>query len=412
MSNKLSGRTVRPTDRLSAVPALQALSFAGSIARTGAVVASERVRGRPPVTDPATVPAAIDQLTVEYLTAALGNGVPGARVTAFAFGEGTDGTSSRRAIDVTWNEVGAAAGLPAAVYSKTSPGFVHRVLIGVTGAAAAEALFYSEIRPGLELGAPAGYHGSFDPVTSRSLVLIEDIVRTRQATFGDASTYVDRTAAESMVDEMARYHGALWEDRRLDGTWSSLLDARAWQENFNRKTGFDRGALVGVRLATEEVPAELRARRGEIRGALMRSLEANVRLPRTLLHQDVHPGNWFRLPDGSLNLYDWQAIAKGNWALDVAYALSSGLEVEDRRAWERDLLERYLEKLGDAGGRPPSSQDAWLAYRQQMFHGFIFWTYTLLVGKLQELQREEHVRELIRRTGQAIVDLESLDAVA
>lgn len=393
------------------MPALQALSFAGSIARMGAVVASERVRGRPPVTDPSVVPATIDQLTEAYLTTALARGVDGARVTAFAFGEGTDGTSSRRAIDVTWNDAGRAAGLPQAVYSKTSPGFVHRVLIGVTGAAAAEALFYSQIRPTLDLGAPAGYHGGFDPATSRSLVLIEDIVRTRQATFGDASTYVDRAAAESMVDEMARYHGALWEDPRLDGAWSSLLDARAWQENFNSKTGFDRGALVGARLAGQDVPAALWARRGELRGALMRSLEANVRLPRTLLHQDVHPGNWFRLPDGSMNLYDWQAIAKGNWSLDVAYALSAGLTVEDRRAWERDLLERYLGRLGAAGGTPPAFDEAWLAYRRQMFHGFIFWTYTLLVGKLQELQREEHVRELIRRTGQAIVDLGSLDAV-
>jgi len=393
------------------MPALQALSFAGSIARMGAVVASERARGRPPVTDPSVVPATIDQLTEAYLTTALARGVDGARVTAFAFGEGTDGTSSRRAIDVTWNDAGRTAGLPQAVYSKTSPGFVHRVLIGVTGAAAAEALFYSQIRPTLDLGAPAGYHGGFDPATSRSLVLIEDIVRTRQATFGDASTYVDRAAAESMVDEMARYHGALWEDPRLDGEWSSLLDARAWQENFNSKTGFDRGALVGARLAGQDVPAELWARRGELRGALMRSLEANVRLPRTLLHQDVHPGNWFRLPDGSMNLYDWQAIAKGNWSLDVAYALSAGLTVEDRRAWERDLLERYLGRLAAAGGAPPPFDEAWLAYRRQMFHGFIFWTYTLLVGKLQELQREEHVRELIRRTGQAIVDLGSLDAV-
>ncbi|MCW3041491.1 MAG: hypothetical protein JWM31_3396, partial [Solirubrobacterales bacterium] len=372
---------------------------------------SERVRGRPPVTDPAAVPAAVSQLTEGWLTAALGCGVEGARVTSFSFGEGTDGTSSRRAIDVRWNEAGVAAGLPAAVYSKTSPGFVNRVLIGVTGAAAAEALFYSRIRPALELGAPAGYYGGFDAQTSRSLVLIEDIVRTRQATFGDTATHVDRAAAESMIDEMARYHGGLWEDPRLTGAWSSLKDAHAWQQTFNAKTGFDRGALVGARMAREQVPAALWARRGELRPAFVRSLEENVRLPATLLHQDVHPGNWFRLPDGSMNLYDWQAIARGNWALDVAYALSAGLTVEDRRAWERELVERYLQRLGEAGGAPPPFADAWLAYRQQMFHGFFFWTYTLLVGKVQELQKEEHVRELIRRTGQAIVDHESLDAI-
>ena len=38
-----------------------------------------------------------------------------------------------------------------------------------------------------------------------------------------------------------------------------------------------------------------------------------------------------------------------------------------------------------------------MAYRQQMFHGLIFWTYTLLVGKVSELQPESYVRALIRR---------------
>ena len=95
----------------------------------------------------------------------------------------------------------------------------------------------------------------------------------------------------------------------------------------------------------------------------------------------------------------------------------SGWRLVDRPSRDghraRDDLARDLDALeqATAGGAPPPFGEAWLAYRQQMFHGFIFWTYTLLVGKLQELQREEHVRELIRRTGQAIVDLGSLDAV-
>jgi hypothetical protein len=122
----------------------------------------------------------------------------------------------------------------------------------------------------------------------------------------------------------------------------------------------------------------------------------------------VHPRNWFRVPDGALHLYDWQGIAKGNWSLDVAYALSAALEVEDRRAWERDLLALYLDELGAAGGKPPALDEAFLAYRQQMLHGLIFWTYTLLVGKVSELQPDDYVRALIRRTAQAVVDLETL----
>jgi hypothetical protein len=387
------------------------LSFAGTVARVGAGVVAERVRPVARVTDPREVPARVDQLTPEWLTGALCSRVPGARVVGFELGEGSDGTASRRALDVRYDEAGVAAGLPAAVYTKSTPRFVNRALIGVTGAAGMEALFYESVRPGLPIGAPAGYHGAWDPRSCRSMILIEDIVRTRGATFGDALTHVHRHEAESMVREMAAYHGALWEDPRLDRDWTGLLDTESWQRNFNVRTAFDAGAVLAFRFAPDEIPAALHDRKGEVRGALMRSLAINARAPRTLLHQDVHPGNWFRLPDGSIHLYDWQAIAKGNWALDVAYALSSGLDIGDRRAWERDLLALYLDELGAAGGEPPSFDDAFLAYRQQMFHGLVFWTYTLLVGRVQDIQPEPVVRRLVRRTAQAVTDLESLDAV-
>lgn len=390
---------------------LDPIAFAGAVLRVGATIAAEKARPRGPMTDPSGVPAGIGELTTQWLTAALCREVAGAAVTGFSFGEGSDGTSSRRAITVSYNAVGTDAGLPGAVYSKSTPGLVSRVLIGVTGAAGAEALFYDAIRQHLDVGAPAGYFGAWDARSCRSMILIEDIVRTRGATFGSAAIGVDRAGAESMVREMASYHGALWEDPRLDREWTAVLDAEAWQRNFNAKTRFDAGAMLGFRLAAEEIPPELHARKTEIRPALMRSLAINVRGPKTLLHQDVHPGNWFRLPDGSLNLYDWQGIAKGSWALDLSYALSAGLDVEDRRAWERDLLALYLDELAAAGGKPPGFERAWLAYRQQMFHGLVFWTYTFLVGKVSALQPEAHVRMLIRRTAQAIVDLDSLDSL-
>jgi len=43
-------------------------------------------------------------------------------------------------------------------------------------------------------------------------------------------------------------------------------------------------------------------------------------------------------------------LAKGYWALNLAYAVMGVLTVEDRRAWEQDLLCRYLDGLGVARG--------------------------------------------------------------
>lgn len=388
------------------------MDFVGSVLRVVGARAGEKLARSASMTDPGGVPAGVDELTPEWLTGALCRGFPGAAVTAFSVDGGSHGTSTRRGLTITYNRAGEDAGLPAQIYSKSTPSLVNRVLVGVTGAAGAEALFYGSIRPHLDIGAPVGYFGAWDPKSCRSMVLTEDVAKVRGARFGDATgPAIDRAGAETMVAEMAGYHGALWEDRRLDHEWTQLRDTWSWQRNFNVKTRFDAGAMLGMRLAAAEIPEELHDRKPEIRAGLMRSLALNARLPRTLVHQDVHPGNWFRLPDGSYRLYDWQGIAKGNWALDFSYAMSSCLAIPDRRDWERDLLALYLDQLAAAGGNPPAFADAWLAYRQQMFHGFIFWTYTFLVGKVAPLQPDGHVREMIRRTSQALVDLESLDSV-
>ncbi len=384
---------------------------AGQVGFIAGSLIGERLRPPAPPRELSDVPISAEHLTVEWLTAALCARTPGARVVGFTLGEGSDGTSSRRAVTVEYDEGGRAAGLPTAVYTKSSPNLSSRLFIGITGAAAAEVTFYTRIRPHLDVGAPEGYGGAIGALSARSMVLMEDIATTRGATFGNAAIHVDRAAAESMVREMASYHGGMWEDPRLAGEWG-LRDALTWQKEFNRKTGWGPGAVYGLRRADEVLPEEVRRRRGEVWPTAMRSIALAAQGPQTLLHQDTHPANWFRLPDGTLRLYDWQAIARGCWALDYTYALTSALEVDDRRAWEHDLLALYVDALAEAGGPRVSTDEAFRLYRQQMFHGFIFWLFTIGVQKVsQELQPDAHCRLIIGRIAQAIVDVEAFDAV-
>ena len=132
----------------------------------------------------------------------------------------------------------------------------------------------------------------------------------------------------------------------------------------------------------------------------------------TLLHQDQHAGNWFAAADGHMGLYDWQCIARGGWALDVAYAYMSNLTVEDRRAWERGLLEYYLEELRNHGGEPPPFEEAWLLYRQQVFHGLAFWLITIGAGRFQpDMQPVEISRVNLERMTRAVMDLDAFSAL-
>jgi hypothetical protein len=98
--------------------------------------------------------------------------------------------------------------------------------------------------------------------------------------------------------------------------------------------------------------------------------------------------------------------------MDVAYALSSALTVEDRRAWERELITLYIDRLSAAGGPRLSADDAWLTYRQQPFHGLVFWLYTIGAGRMQPaMQPDEVSLANLERMTNMIVDLDSFDAL-
>jgi hypothetical protein len=113
-----------------------------------------------------------------------------------------------------------------------------------------------------------------------------------------------------------------------------------------------------------------------------------------------------------MGLTDWQIVMRGSWAYDFSYTVASGLTVEDRRAWEHDLLAFYLERLAAAGGEAPAMGDAWLAYRQQAIYPCFIWLATIGRSVIQpKYQPDEISLGIIERTANAILDLDPLGAV-
>jgi hypothetical protein len=353
-------------------------------------------------------------LTPEWLTAVLCRDVPGGRVLDVRVGRGDNGTSARRAVTVTYNAAGEAAGLPTALFTKSTATLASRILLGLTDIVEGEAVFYNGIRPELALRSPRSFYAGFDPRSRRSLLILEDLSVEGWSFPNPLSNAVTRADAEDMVEQMAIYHAALWDSPRFATDLVALRPALAWQENLNRKVGFGKRTLTGLDRARDIVPPELYARRTEVYPAFMQSLSLQRQAPATLLHQDVHLGNWLRDPNGRMGLYDWQCVARGHWALDYSYALAGALSTDDRRSWEKDLLSLYLEKLAEHGvARPPSYEEGWLAYRQQPMHALAFGLFTLGGSRFEpELQPRDYTLSAIKRISQHVVDLESLDAIA
>lgn len=376
-------------------------------------VGSERLGKDKRVRDPAVVPPAASALTPDWASAVLCADVPGAAVTAVAVTGGTDGTSSRRALEITYNESGQAAGLPRRLFSKSAATFASRMLLGLTDIAEGESVFYTRVRDDLDLRSPHALYAGYDPRTHRSLVLMEDLADQGWSFPDPRRNAVSRDDAEDMVAELATYHGRLWDSPRFRTDLSPFRETLAWQENLNRKVGFESRTMRGFDRAREVLPGNLVNRRDEFYPAFMRSLALHARGPETLLHQDVHLGNWLRDPSGRMGLYDWQCVARGHWALDYSYALAGSLTPDGRREWQEALLHSYLARLKDEGvAQPPSFDEAWLAYRQQPLHALAFGVFTL--GGLPfepELQPRDYTLAAVARIGQCVDDLGSLDAL-
>jgi thiamine kinase-like enzyme len=396
------------------MPSIAAVTEIGSaVAKASAAIVYERiVRPRPTTLD--QVPPSPEALTSEWLTAALCSGTPGARVEGFTLGPKDNGTSARRTLEVVYNTTGRQAGLPVHLFTKSSPTLLTRLVTTTGNLLPAEHAFYSTIRRELDIEAPLGYHAAWDPKSNRSLFVLEDVTRTRGAKTDTILTrQFARAQAEDAVDLLAKLHATYWDQPDLARRFRWLMDPYTWQLRLHKLMLMDRNAVTGFDRAEQVMPREIFLRRDDFVEALLRSRRISADGPRTIVHSDVHAGNWYLTRDGRVGLFDWQCMLHGFGAQDIAYVLIGNLTILNRRAWERDLLEFYRDRLGAHGvTNVPDSETLWLRYRQMIPHAMFMWLGTIGSNKMQpQMQKPEISLANIERSAQACADLDAFAAL-
>ena len=369
----------------------------------------ERVRVRAPNAE--GVPGSPQDVSAEWLTAALCAGAPGVRVLSVATGPASVGTTTRAGLAVTYNEAGAAAGLPTRLFVKCTTTVAQRLMLGLGGLIDGEPGFYTHVRPTLEIEAPIGCFAAVDPRSWRSIVVTEDVASTRGAHFWRPSTAITRGQIEDLLANAAAWHGALWDSSRL-GEWRWLKTPADQMRVIDSLIALANRTGVGAERARPVIPSVLRRRRADLHEGMRRSMHILSQGPRTYLHGDLHIANTYSTQAGRMGIADWQVGLQGSWAHDYAYLLATSLEVEDRRRLERDLLDFYLERLAAVGGGAISRDAAWAAYRQATLYPYFAWLYTIGRSRLQpSFQPADTSLTMIERIAAAIDDLDSLGAV-
>jgi len=347
-----------------------------------------------------TVPTNWDELTPEWMTAALASDFPGAVVAAVRVHSRDDGTNRRARLALTYS---AGSG-PATVFLKGADP-AHKELIKLTSGLFHEPrLFASEVE--LPIEHPRVFAAMLDETTEDFVLVMEDLT-ARDADARDATRPMSPEEAASGVRELAGLHGRFWGTRGLEHPG---LD---WLEPFRPWSGMEIAPLpVAIEAIGDAATPEIRALTpqrlfGEIWTGYIETLTSSSQ---TLLHGDPHIGNTYVLPGGRVGFLDWQVVRRGNWSLDLGYFLQGALTVEDRRAHERDILRDYREALALPASETPSDEEIWTRYRASTAHGLALWLATASAG--EAWQRPDIARALAVRYSRAFVDLEGAAALA
>lgn len=352
-----------------------ALTF-GRIFGTGALllrdIGEAKLRG---------FPQDASEIRPSWISQALQARFPGVRVGEIEVLDSHAGTTSRVQLQLDYAERSLHDSLPETLFLKLTPRApLQRLFMALNGTGRSEVLFYRTIRPGLPVRAPALY-GIEDVGPGRQFVLLLEDLTTGGARFTRVGERASLEDAESVVEQLARLHAALWESPRFDSdlAWVPHYESRRRDRPWER---FLTGAMIGraERSFADEFGTEFLKVASTCRDRRDRLEKLWSAGPRTFAHGDCHIGNLF-FEDGRAGFLDWQVCARAPGMRDVSYFLCNSCPTALRRQHEAELIQLYLEELKSAGVRALNFDTAWRQHRLFALYTWIAAAFTAAAGE-------------------------------
>lgn len=313
----------------------------------------------------------VEDLTVDWLNCVLSQRHPDAKVTSVKADPPIEGMSVKHRLHIRYDN-DAADTLPSTMVVKGSFGRQGEEWDWIYET---EMMSYRDFLPTVGLPVPYTYFVGHEPSKGAPILLMEDLL-SKGAKFNNIHSSLTYRQAAGFLDAFARYHAHYWnsEELREGGAFAwtvPLLSGFLIDDYFGRATtspawekylGMPRGTTLPRKFKDGARMLE----------AARNLFEFQKSTPWCIIHGDCHFGNTYLYPDGSPGFVDWN-IKRGPWHQDFSYFLVSALDIVDRRAWERPLLEYYLSRLAAYGVTPPSFDEALLGYRCDIMYGLLIW---------------------------------------
>ena len=340
-------------------------------------------------------------LSTEWVRQALDQNHPGVAIESVRIDRIVSGTGMLVWLRLQFDDAGERHGLPDLVVVKMGLRQDPKITFGYE----IEMMAYRDVFPRFPINTPKCFYAGTGPGHVSSAVILEDLSR-RDVRFCHASRPYDRDTAQAFIDALAEFHARTWDDPILtDGSWEWAIDNARVAESFVQLresvtreehwaqcAGLPRFAAISVSL--HDRPRFI---------AALEELEVRNRThPRVILAGDLHPGNLYVEKSGRPGFFDFAPRIHAAMA-DVCYLLVSGLDIADRRKWERELVESYGDRLRARGVESPASEGLWDSYCEN-----VLWGLMLFMTTGVQSQTEAYCTLGASRFGAAALDHDTL----
>ena len=294
-----------------------------------------------------------DDIDVAWLNDALAERHPGVRVADVEIVRVDELTNTHVRLRVAYDEPASA---PERMFAKLPPlDPARRESLAASNMGPRESRFYTELAPVVTMRVPAMHAARYDDGDRSFVQLLEDLDATG-CTVPDGRHGVTPDAAAGALEDLADLHLQFEDPARR-------TELAGWVPETTPKSAYGATLLqYGLdhhrdRLSDDFAAiADLYINHEDVLQALWRDG------PATVVHGDPHLGNLFD-DHGRTGFLDWGLIKVSTPMRDVSYFLTLALDVDDRRAHERDLLRHYLEVRDAGGGSAITFDEAWRAHR-------------------------------------------------
>jgi hypothetical protein len=303
-----------------------------------------------------TIPESPYDLDPPWLTRALATRYPDAKVASIEVVEVRHVTNTHGYLRITYEEPTNA---PSTMFCKSPPlDLKRREVIAGSRMGPREVLFYTRLAPTLPgIRVPDVYVALHDPGDQSFLILMEDLNQTG-CRLPDGTWGIAPDSAARALEDLADLHVRFEDPRRRESEvpWAPLAPTTRAPGLALLRFGLDhhRDKLSDTFARVTEIYLE--------HYALLIALWAQGPGPATVVHGDPHTGNLFD-DHGRTGFLDWGVINVTTPMRDAGYFITMGMQIEDRRAHEVDLLRHYLDVRQAKGGAPIAWDDAWRAHR-------------------------------------------------